>query len=641
MKFRHLALSNVRGNWHQYIAFFLSSVFSVLIFFMFAQFIYHPGVVNGTIVAAAKTRQGLVACEYIIIVFSFFFVLYSYSAFLKSRKKEFGLLTMFGMTRGQLNRLVIYENTIIGILAIVAGIGFGALFSKLFFMAMSELLGVSNPIPFQLVPKAVIVTAASFFIVFEAISVLMLFSVGRTSIIELLKAAKKPKTLPAFSKWLVALAVICLGGAYALAYVSDDTNIILFSLPILFLVIVGTYFLYTQASIAVLRWLQHRKSVYYQNVKLLTISSLVFKLKDNARLLFMVSIMSAVVLTASGTLFVFYKEAISQIVRNFPQTFGFIETGLNSHKVLDPAKVKAKLQQDGVDIVYETKLVGIPAAFRMEKYSQSDRKSMLLPLREYEVQLKAMGLTSQLQLQPGQGHYVFPYAGNYKLVHPGDRLPVKVGNEQIELVMEGQSNGAVVPRISYAEDVIVLSNDDYDRLAKSIPDNKKIVVYSYELEDWISAIQTVQDINGMVPKDQRAKYQNRIDFYLDAKQLGSLTSFIGVFVVVLFFIASCSVIYFKLFTEMQEDKELYRSLSRIGVSNLELRKVLFAQMRVIYFAPLAVGVVHATFAMIALGNVQGDNVLEYGAIVMAIFLVLQWFFYLISRSMFTKKLVSN
>src|SRR5690625_3721870 len=102
MKFRHLALKNVKGNWHQYIAFFLSCTFSVMIFYIFASFIYHPDVVGGHISGGEGVRNGLLACEYIIIIFSFFFVLYSVSAFIKSRKKEFGLLSLFGMTQGQI-----------------------------------------------------------------------------------------------------------------------------------------------------------------------------------------------------------------------------------------------------------------------------------------------------------------------------------------------------------------------------------------------------------------------------------------------------------------------------------------------------------------------------------------------------------
>ncbi|MED0674328.1 FtsX-like permease family protein [Aneurinibacillus thermoaerophilus] len=139
MKFRHLATSNIRGNWRQYTAFFFSSVFSVMIFFLYAQFILHPDVVGGKLQAANYVKQGMVACEYIIVIFSFFFVLYSLSAFLKSRSKEFGLLSLFGMTNGQIRRMVLTETMVIAALATTVGIGLGLLFSKLFLLALREI----------------------------------------------------------------------------------------------------------------------------------------------------------------------------------------------------------------------------------------------------------------------------------------------------------------------------------------------------------------------------------------------------------------------------------------------------------------------------------------------------------------------
>lgn len=162
MTFRSLALSNIRGNWRSYSAFFLSSVFSVMIFYIYAAFLYHPEVENGSIMAASKIRSGMMFCEYIIIIFSFLFVLYSNSAFLKTRQQEFGLFSLFGMTKAQLRKLVIYENAAIAVLAIAVGILLGMLFSKLFFMALAVLLKLEETIPFAAPLKAIGITAGGF-----------------------------------------------------------------------------------------------------------------------------------------------------------------------------------------------------------------------------------------------------------------------------------------------------------------------------------------------------------------------------------------------------------------------------------------------------------------------------------------------
>src|SRR5690606_21564938 len=106
MTFRSLALKNIRVNWRSYSAFFLSSLFSVAIFYIYYAFTVHPDVVNGQLAAASKVKSGMEFCLYLISIFSVIFILYSSGSFLKSRKKEFGLFSLFGMTRRQLRKLV-------------------------------------------------------------------------------------------------------------------------------------------------------------------------------------------------------------------------------------------------------------------------------------------------------------------------------------------------------------------------------------------------------------------------------------------------------------------------------------------------------------------------------------------------------
>lgn len=248
MTFRSLALSNVRGNWRAYSAFILSSVFSVLIFYLYAAFLLHPDVQSGEIKGALQVKQGMLACEFLIIVFSFFFVLYSNSAFMKTRKKEFGLFTLFGMTRGQIRKMVLYESASIAAVSIAAGIGLGMLFSKLFFLALGALLGSGETIRFAVPPAALWMTAAGFFALFMIITLLTLFRVGRSEIVELLREARKPKPEPKLSVWAAVLGFLTLGGGYALAMTMTSRTFLVLSLPVIGLTVVGTYFCMPKAA---------------------------------------------------------------------------------------------------------------------------------------------------------------------------------------------------------------------------------------------------------------------------------------------------------------------------------------------------------------------------------------------------------
>ena len=106
MNFRQLALNNVKGNWRNYKAFLISSCLSIVVFFMYASFIYHPDVVSGNISMRKMITKGLESMNYIVVIFSALFILYANSTFLRARKKEFGLLTLIGGT-------IIHEPTLI------------------------------------------------------------------------------------------------------------------------------------------------------------------------------------------------------------------------------------------------------------------------------------------------------------------------------------------------------------------------------------------------------------------------------------------------------------------------------------------------------------------------------------------------
>ncbi|PWV92082.1 putative ABC transport system permease protein [Paenibacillus cellulosilyticus] len=646
MNFRQFAIKNVRGNWHQYIAYFLSSVFSVMIFFIYAAFIFHPDVMNGHIYAAKGVRTGMMFCEYIIVIFSFFFILYSMSAFLKSRKKEFGLLSLFGMTKGQMRRMVLYESIATSLLAIGAGIALGALFLKLFLMALSEILALDHPIRFFIPGKALLLTAAGFFVLFLIITLFTLFQVGRSQIIDLLKASKKPKSPPLASMWLVLLSVLCLGAGYYMAYTMTLSNAILYMLPVVGLVVVGTFFLFTQASIIVFRFLQRRKGIYYKQTNLMTIAQLVFKMKDNARILFTVSVMSAVILTASGTFYVFFLASKEQQMDLLPQSISFYEKGLNTHAVLDPDKVRTILKENDVELAYEVKLVGAVAELPVVGRSTDTTTALVVSENDYnDYGQKLHRGRPILAVEPGHAVFVIPYSEvKQPMTEIGKPLPVQVegGTKELSLTVNSQvSGGAIAYPRSDATELLVVDDAQYQQILQAVPDDKKMVVYGFEMKNWAAQGDTAAKIEALVPEDMKDAFDNRVAMYLATKQSMGLTLFIGLFISVLFFIASGSMIYFKLFTELDEDRDQFRSLNRIGMTLGEIRRTVTMQIAIIFFVPCAVGIVHTMFAMKALGNLLSTSAMQYSLVVVGIYIIMQSLYFFAARRSYLSRIIKS
>ena len=142
MTFRQFAYRNVIRNRRIYAAFFMASMFSVMVFFMYSMLLFHPKIEDEFLREFAAS--GMIVAEIILYIFTLFFLFYSMSAFLQARSKEFGLLLQIGMEKKQLNQLIFLETMLIGAVSIAIGIFFGYAFSKFFFMIVRELLQLES-----------------------------------------------------------------------------------------------------------------------------------------------------------------------------------------------------------------------------------------------------------------------------------------------------------------------------------------------------------------------------------------------------------------------------------------------------------------------------------------------------------------
>ncbi|KKC47494.1 MULTISPECIES: ABC transporter permease [unclassified Paenibacillus] len=643
MTFRSLALNNIRGSWRSYAAFFLSSVFSVMIFYLYASFLMHPDVASGHIVHANEVKPMMKFCEYLIVIFSFFFVLYSSSAFLKTRKKEFGLLSLFGTTRGQLRKMVVYESMAIAVLSIGAGLGLGILLSKLFLMALEVLLQSDVPIRFAIPGQAVLLTGGGFLLLFLAIALITAMTVGRQQIVELLGGARRPKKAPAASPWLSILAAASLVAGYGLACWMTPMNFLIFALPVIGLTTLGTYFLYTQLSVAVLNRLKRSKGIFYKRTNMLVISQMSYRIKDNARVLFVVTILSAVVMSAASTVYVFQKLQRDQILEHTPFTVGYVERG-DGHPVMDPAQARKLLEDGGGRIAEQAELQGVVAKGLTSAAAgwkpEDSRKAMAVSASDYNLLAKRAGLDA---VNPAEGEAVisFPYKEmKGSKTKPNETVSGQAGGASFELKLQKLVYGSVFSPVNDATYLLVVPDSTLQAWKDGAPSAERLRAYGFELSDWERALPAVQTFEKALAKEQKSFVQSyRVESYRDMKQSIGLTIFVGLFISVLFFVAAGSLLYFKQFTELQEDQSQFQALRKIGLTAGELRRTVAAQVGILYLAPCLLGIVHSVFAMFALGTLIGTPVWMYGLIIMGIYILLQGVYFLISCTAYTRSIL--
>jgi putative ABC transport system permease protein len=635
MTFRQFALHNVRRSFDRYAAYFLSSTFAVTVFFMYAAFIFHPDVVNGTI--RPSVRRGIFAAEVIVFLFAVFFIFYSTSSFLKLRKKDFGLLTLLGITRGQLNKLIVIENSIIALLSIITGMGFGALLTKIFFMMFSIILDLPSPLSYYIHWKAIVATATVFLATFETITIMTLITIRSSQIIDLLISAKKPKKPPVYSILLSLLAVICLAIGYYLAYTSNIMQAGKRVLPILLLVIIGTYFLYTQASIGLLRYYKKRKRSYYRGTNLIAAAELTYKIKDNARILCIVTILTAVTFTSTGVLASLYFGKKAEAEARFPHAIALI-----SKK--EPEAFESKLQ------ILKNTLRDEHIPFKSHRAAFIRAYNPKKPNDDVMQHLVLMRVTDYNRFADlaGQPHISLP-ANTAAYMHPTpDKGYEPIRGKQITFAAQHSDKTITVSLTKPIDQPVINSISSFIGYMLVVPDDvfatarhfaaKEAVQYYFgaSYRHWEKEASIIKKLNRSVKTDD-VDFINRFEIFNEMKKFFSLTLFIGFFVSVLFFLAADSILYFKLYNDLEQDSKQYAALSKLGLTWKEMKQIAAKQVAILFFIPFAFAAVHAGFAFKMLQNMVSGSVVKTSVLVIIIFFVIQLGYYFLIRSLYTKK----
>lgn len=649
MTLRSIVFKNIKGNLNKFIMYYLSNALVVMVFFIFANFMLNPKVKNVGIMGqmGAVTVQAMYLCEIVILVFTVVFTNYSISNFLKSREKEFGLLSLFGLTKGQIRSYVLFENLIVSAFSIVTGLLFGILFSKLFFMAVSAILILDKELPLVFSAKAILLTAASFLILFQGIGFISSYRIKNNNIIELLRGARVAKPVPKFSNIKAILSIVLIAVGYIMAVFSNQA-IIFTMLPILIVTVSGTFMLYSQFSVYFTNKLQKNKEVFYKGINMITLSQIVHKLRDNSRILFAVSILSAVTLTASATVYSFQKVMQKNITINFPQDFSFFESGLNSHQVIAPERVERILKDDGEEIAYKNKVVLINAvneglsAEETAKHSTFPNKMdfNLMSNTDYNALAKEQKI-STINLKAEEvfiSSYNLSGSESKKLFQDKEELKLNIEGKSTTWKIKQEVSRSIINTDERNASTAVVSDEEFDKLKTGIKDEKLKVYYGYSLKNWMKSSNSVLKIKKEVPKEMSKKFDERVTDVVELMKGMSLFFFIGTFISILFFISTGSILYFKLFNEVQKDKQEFLALKKIGLSIGEVKKIVSTQCAVMFFLPFIIAFIHTCFAIKALSNILRSNLSLYLMIIVGVYLLLQTIYYLFAKSMYLKQI---
>ena len=616
--FSRLAKQNIRNNKSTYIPYMITCIFCIAMIYMM-EFLRDCPTLDQAVRQADEVRMIVFTGEIVVEIFCIIFLIYSNSFLMKRRQKEIGLYNILGLERNHIGIVMFLETIITSIGSLAGGIAAGIIGSKLALLLLLKLLHIPSVLGFYISVKGIFTCLFMFGIIFLMILFLNLAKIHLSRPVELLRGNNTGEKEPA-AKWLMALiGFICLGAGYYLAVTTESPikAITIFLLAVI-LVMAGTYLLFTAGSIVILKFLRRRKSFYYRTGNFISISGMLYRMKQNAIGLASICILSTgVLLMISMTVSIYF--GMNDIMLNrYPYDVDMSVTSISEDECQTAIEAFEKAIADNkvpveksVEEIYLDIVCSKNGDQILIKPANTIRNSdsvlvlSLLNQAEYE---KLTGISANLN--DGEIFAWYPSAVQ--------KDSVTVDETEFTVKKWLDKNPLTCGEDAVSDNAVLVVTDE---------DFKKFDEMRTEMYKGVSSAPAGEDLTLHLGLDITGSETDKIDFgtpvmevVKDLKKNGGLSEnswitsgirqqeyesyyadngsllFIGIFLGSLFLMGTAMIIYYKQISEGYEDQKRFEIMQKVGLSRREVRSSVRRQILMVFFLPLLMAMLHITMA---------------------------------------------
>lgn len=616
--FSRLAKQNIRNNKSTYIPYIITCIFCIAMIYMM-EFLRDCPTLDQAVRQADEVRMIVFTGEIVVEIFCIIFLIYSNSFLMKRRQKEIGLYNILGLERNHIGIVMFLETIITSIGSLAGGIAAGIIGSKLALLLLLKLLHIPSVLGFYISVKGIFTCLFMFGIVFLMILFLNLAKIHLSRPVELLRGNNTGEKEPA-AKWLMALiGFICLGAGYYLAVTTESPikAITIFLLAVI-LVMAGTYLLFTAGSIVILKFLRRRKSFYYRTGNFISISGMLYRMKQNAIGLASICILSTgVLLMISMTVSIYF--GMNDIMLNrYPYDVDMSVTSISEDECQTAIEAFEKAIADNkvpveksVEEIYLDIVCSKNGDQILIKPANTIRNSdsvlvlSLLNQAEYE---RLTGISANLN--DGEIFAWYPSAVQ--------KDSVTVDETEFTVKKWLDKNPLTCGEDAVSDNAVLVVTDE---------DFKKFDEMRTEMYKGVSSAPAGEDLTLHLGLDITGSERDKIDFgtpvmeaVKDLRKNGGLSEnswitsgirqqeyesyyadngsllFIGIFLGSLFLMGTAMIIYYKQISEGYEDQKRFEIMQKVGLSRREVRSSVRRQILMVFFLPLLMAMLHITMA---------------------------------------------
>ncbi len=608
-----LALTNLKKNPKLYVPYLLTLIGCMLFYYIFTSLGNNP-LIYDTATGKAAFKAADVLCpilqtgSFVAAFFGFIFLLYANSFILKHQKKQLGLYRVLGMERKHMIRIIILETFLMFAVGFIGAVFLGFLFDKLMLVLLFRIIHQPFPAGFFMNTTALSHTVILTLLLALLILLRSVFTLLRTKDIDLLKSEKQGEKEPKNRLLLALIGAILLGiGYYAALSAQGVSQAINNFFPAAICVILGTYALFTAGSIAILKLLKKNKNYYYTTRHFISLSGMLYRMKQNAAGLATICILSAAAIVVLSAGVCLYANGNRSINEQFPRSVQISTQGTDSSenidRIQDILNVTAKETNTAFqNLVYCNCSSGVfdlqgNELLRKNTASFANIESIpdtyILTLDEYN---RFNGTSETL-------------GENEILLYGSDKI-----FEYDTLIFEGvtyQAKGTADPTcLTYLADysmtlfsnllIVVPDEETLDRLMPK--DYGFCGSYAYFGFDVNASADKVKSFSTALSKALDAEnIAHKITLKSDEEEVfygtyGGLF-FVGILLGILFLICTVMIIYYKQISEGYSDRERFLIMQKVGLSKKEIKQSIHSQVMLLFFLPLITAIIHSAVAL--------------------------------------------
>lgn len=641
MTFNYLALKNFKSNIKKYLSIFFCCSLCVTVLNVLLNILNNEAF---ELLLVDKSTRTLTCISLIlVIIFMVFFISYAIQIFLKSRSKEFGLYLILGMVKKDFARMIFAETGIISVASVVFGMITGTALTYMLFVLSYIVFNINNA-SFVFDAASLLATVLIFSLIFFIQNVLIWFKLNKLQFIEIMKQGKKSESIgmPRINSSLVLsiVAIFMLFFSFLSLYkmiLDNRTNssggitTLVFSLVFC---LIGLYLLISKTGILVIHLYKKSKQNYFNS--LLVISDFCFKINQNKKIIFSATILFIMV--------IFLISAAYSVLADVPrvteleQPYHIVYADFNNE--VDTEKINGLINNSGVRLT-EHKFIDFLYAKRINHLRNLDISSEIAIISDDQFSelsgtMVRLGEKESFQINADIGTGInnrFPY----------DTITLEFGDKKLDFNFRGEIKKIFLnTNLQSSKFMLVISKDDFNQIKSNIDKKYTGVFNLMNFDNWRNTQPIVAGLKEMV-NSKTFTVSSRIEYYDLKLRTNILRVFLVCFVGLLFLVCISCVLYLRMISEIDQLREKFIKLFRIGMKKKEFKKIISGNLKIIFAIPFLLGAVTGIVMMyITTLNSRMESIFFLNTLIVIVaFLFFQISFYTLTQRRYNRYIFIN